>query len=91
MLIRAPTDKLDSAKYRFAMKKTSLIAVALIVIATSLSASAFGAVKVGEPCKKAGVTSINLGKKLTCIKVGKKLVWKKRVAVTKPAAEPKPL
>lgn len=72
------------------MKKTSVNAVALIVIATSLSASAFGAVKVGEPCKKAGVTSINLGKKLTCIKVGKKLIWKKRVAVTKPTAKPKP-
>jgi len=36
---------------------------------------AHAAVKAGGACKKAGITSVVLGKTYTCIKSGKKLVW----------------
>lgn len=42
------------------------------------------AVKAGDTCKKAGVKSVAAGKTFTCIKSGKKFVWDKGVAVTKP-------
>ena len=40
------------------------------------------AVKAGGACKKAGVTSVALGKTYTCIKSGKKMVWNKGVSKT---------
>jgi M6 family metalloprotease-like protein len=46
--------------------------------------SATAAVKAGASCKKAGQTSTYAGKKFTCIKSGKKLVWNKGVVVVKP-------
>jgi hypothetical protein len=52
------------------------------LLATSQSSHA--AVKAGEICKKAGSTTVSNGKKFTCIKSGKKLVWNKGVAVAKP-------
>jgi hypothetical protein len=42
------------------------------------------AVKAGDACTKAGVKSVASGKTFTCIKAGKKFVWNKGVAVTKP-------
>ena len=39
--------------------------------------------KAGAKCSKAGVTSTYAGKKYTCIKSGKNLVWNKGVAVKK--------
>ena len=44
----------------------------------------FAAVKTGDLCKKAGSTATANGKKFTCIKSGKKLIWNKGVAVAKP-------
>ncbi len=41
--------------------------------------------KAGSVCKKLGATSTYLGKKHTCIKSGKKLIWNKGVAIAKPA------
>jgi hypothetical protein len=46
--------------------------------------SAIAAVKAGGSCTKLGATSTSLGKKYTCIKSGKKLVWNKGVTVIKP-------
>ena len=40
--------------------------------------------KAGAKCTKAGTTSTVAGKKFTCIKSGKKLVWNKGVAIKKP-------
>lgn len=64
------------------MKKLlgSLIALALFLVPMN----AIAAVKAGDPCKKAGTTTTAHGKKYTCIKSGKKLVWNKGVAVAKP-------
>ncbi len=51
-----------------------------------VSSVAQAATKPGSVCTKAGVTSVVLGKKYTCIKNGKKLIWNKGV----PVAAPKP-
>ena len=64
------------------MKKLLGISIALALFIAPMSAVA--AVKAGDVCKKAGVTATASGKKFTCIKSGKKLVWNKGVAVAKP-------
>ena len=48
-----------------------------------LGTVSFAAVKAGSSCTKLGLTSTVSGKKYTCIKSGKKLVWDKGVAVKK--------
>jgi hypothetical protein len=64
------------------MKRTFAIAVSIIFLASSLSNPAFGAAKAGAVCSKAGITSIVSGKKFTCVKNGKKLVWDKGTAIS---------
>ena len=67
-----------------------LVVIALsAVILPSLSTSAIAAPKAGASCSKAGAISIVSGKKFTCIKVGKKLVWDKGV-LQKPVSKPTP-
>ena len=50
---------------------------------------ATAAVSAGSSCKKIGSTALANGKKFTCIKVGKKIVWDKGV-LQKAASKPKP-
>lgn len=70
------------------MKKAlgSLIALTLFLVPMN----AIAAVKAGDACKKAGTTATANGKKYTCIKSGKKLVWNKGVAIAKPLPVPTP-
>ena len=64
------------------MKRIALI---FALIASLLTGTvAIAAVKAGAACTKAGSTSVVSGKKFTCIKSGKRLVWDKGVAVKKP-------
>ncbi len=72
------------------MKRALSVLIAIALFALPLSA--FGAVKAGATCSKLGATSTYLGKKYTCVKSGKKLVWNKgvTVAVPKPIATPTP-
>ena len=65
------------------MKKFVLIVTTLAILIAPLNAIA--AVKAADTCKKAGTTATANGKKYTCIKSGKKLVWNKGVAISKPA------
>lgn len=58
----------------------ALVALALFVVPLN----AVAAVKAGDSCKKAGSTTTANGKKYTCVKNGKKLVWNKGVLVAKP-------
>lgn len=51
----------------------------VLLFASSNSATA--AIKAGTKCVKLGQTSVVGGKKFTCVKSGKKLVWNKGVAV----------
>jgi len=59
---------------------TTLLAVAVF----SLPINALAVVKAGATCTKLGATSTYAGKKYTCIKSAKKLVWNKGVVVSKP-------
>ena len=64
------------------MKKILLSLTLVFALVAPMSATA--AIKAGTSCKKAGQTSTYAGKKYTCVKSGKKLVWDKGVAVVKP-------
>lgn len=46
------------------------------------------AIKAGGSCKKAGITSVASGKTFTCVKSGKKLVWRVALVVIKPIPTP---
>ena len=62
----------------------------ITLIITSATDSAFGASGPSVACKRVGQTTIFNGKKYTCIKSGKKLVWNKGVIIPKPAPTPSP-
>ncbi len=66
------------------MKKTLALVVSIAFFGASLTFPAFGAVKAGATCSKAGSTSTSSGKKYTCINSGKKLVWSKGVLTVAP-------
>jgi M6 family metalloprotease-like protein len=72
------------------MKKVlgSVIALALLLVPMS----AIAAIKAGDICKKVGATATANGKRYTCVKNGKKIVWNKGVAVvaSKPVMPPLP-
>lgn len=67
------------------MKKAVVIAFIAAILSTSSTIAAFATAKAGAACSKAGLTSIVSGKKYTCIKLSKKLVWDKGVSVVIPA------
>jgi hypothetical protein len=58
--------------------------LALFLSLALFASGAQAAVKAGSACSKLGSTSTVSGKKYTCIKSGKKLVWNKGVVVVKP-------
>lgn len=59
-----------------------------VVLSLSLGAApSFASVKAGAKCTKAGATATVAGKKFTCIKSGKRLVWNKGVVI-KAASKP---
>ena len=72
------------------MKKILLSLTLVFALVAPMSATA--AIKAGTSCKKVGQTSTYAGKKYTCVKSGKKLVWNKGVTIAKPtpAATPTP-
>lgn len=69
------------------MRRVSLFLTSLFLL-NLLIIPANSAVKYGDKCAKAGQTATASGKKFTCIKSGKKLIWNKGVAIPKPAATP---
>jgi M6 family metalloprotease-like protein len=64
------------------MKKIALSLILILALASPINANA--AVKAGASCKKVGDTSTFAGKKYTCIKSSKKLIWNKGVKVSIP-------
>ena len=71
------------------MRRVALFLTVLFAINLFLT-PAQSAVKAGAKCAKAGATSISSGKKYTCVKSGKYLVWNKGVAIPKPAVSATP-
>lgn len=77
-------------------KVTSVLFLTFFALSSVSSTSvqiAFAATppKAGATCSKAGKTATYKGKKFTCVKSGKKLVWNKGVAIPKPMTSPTPL
>ena len=68
------------------LKRLCALVLAFLFIASGAQA----AVKAGAACSKAGAVSTSAGKKYTCVKSGKRLVWNKGVpiAVVKPTPTP---
>ena len=64
------------------MKKILLVFISAFILIAPINAIA--AVKAGDTCKKAGTRATANGKKYTCIKSGKKLVWNKGVGIAAP-------
>lgn len=71
------------------MKKLLAFIVSITFLSSLFSLPAVGAVKAGETCTKAGSTSIVSGKKFTCIKSSKKLVWNEGTQIAKTSLESK--
>jgi hypothetical protein len=61
-----------------------LLSLFVVLNLTTVQLNAIAAVKAGDACKKAGITATAGGKKFTCVKSGKKLVWNKGVSIPKP-------
>lgn len=72
------------------MRKTLMAVLTAGLTASVLVIPATAAVKAGATCAKVGSSGTSNGKKFTCVKSGKKLVWNKGVAVTKPAVVASP-
>jgi hypothetical protein len=75
------------------MKKRSLAGavVGALVVGLLVMPSSSGAIKAGTSCKKAGLQTVDSGRKYTCVKQGKKFVWNKGVVVkVAPVAKPSP-
>ena len=73
-------------------KATSSLVLTLALFFSALQAYAATPPKPGAACSKVSSTQIYKGKKYTCIKSGKKLVWNKGVAVAnkQPTLTPSP-
>lgn len=69
------------------LKKTTLSLVLFTIFGISLSYSA-NPPKSGASCSKSGITQTYQGKKYTCVKSGKKLVWNKGEIVIRPTPSP---
>lgn len=55
--------------------------LALILATALIAPPSIASAKAGDKCNKAGITMTVAGKKFTCIKSGKRLVWNRGVAV----------
>ena len=67
------------------MKKIAIIAITALALLFPEPAGA--AVKAGQICKKVNQSATSNGKKFTCVKSGKKLIWRAS-AVPQPASTP---
>jgi len=72
------------------MKKLLTLAISLVLFGSLLSPHASASVKPGSKCSLQGQTKNWQGKKYTCIKSGKKLVWNKGVVSKVPATSKAP-
>ena len=67
------------------MRKPLRYLLTIVILGSLLTPQiSFAAVKAGASCKKVGTTATFSGKKFTCVKSGKKLVWNKGVAIAAP-------
>jgi len=67
--------------------KRSLVALLIASLLLGANSSIASAVSAGSTCKKLGQIKTSLGKKYTCIKFGKKFIWKQGVENNKPTSQ----
>lgn len=67
-------------------KRVSLVTISALAVSLLSPGIGYAATKAGAICTKAGATAIASGKKFTCVKVSKKLVWNKGVTI--PSKDP---
>ena len=72
--------------YPLLMQRKKHLGLAIVLILTLATPLHAAAPKAGAKCTKAGATATAAGKKFTCVKSGKKLVWKKGVVIKKPSS-----
>ncbi len=72
------------------MQLASTLTAGVLLISLALPLAPSFAATQGASCVKAGATQTTGGKKFTCVKSGKKLVWSKGVTVVKPTPTPTP-
>ena len=72
------------------MRKAPVWVVAVAFISIFSTQISFASATPGTKCSKLGATATTGGKKYTCVKSGKKLVWNKGVALPKPTPKPTP-
>lgn len=65
------------------MKKLGTLLLSIVMLSIVPISSSHAVIKAGSKCAKAGVTATIAGKKFTCVKSGKKLMWNKGVTVKK--------
>ncbi len=70
------------------MQLASTLTAGVLLISLALPLAPSFAATQGASCVKAGATQTTGGKKFTCVKSGKKLVWSKGVTVVKPIPTP---
>jgi len=70
------------------MHLASNLTAGVLLISLALPLAPSYAATQGASCVKAGATQTTAGKKFTCVKSGKKLVWSKGVTVVKPIPTP---
>lgn len=73
------------------MRKTLAVLVSIAFFGAALTVPAFAVVKAGATCSKAGLTSTVSGKKYTCVKSSKKLLWDKGVVIETKIAQIAPI
>jgi hypothetical protein len=72
------------------VKRTLSFLMVLALCVAPLPQASAAIAKAGASCAKLKATSVVKGKKFTCIKSGKKLVWNKGVTVKATVTKPKP-
>jgi hypothetical protein len=73
--------------YSLSMQRKGYLGLAIVLLLTLAAPVQAATPKAGAKCTKAGATATASGKKFTCVKSGKKLVWNKGVTIK---AAPKP-
>jgi len=71
--------------------KKGILGLSLLLIFSLIPAYSATPPKAGSVCSKQGTTKTYQGKKYTCVKSGKKLVWSKGVSVKSPTPTPTPI
>jgi hypothetical protein len=65
------------------MKKVGTLLIFTFLLSVAVTHNSFAGSISGTKCPKVGLTKISKNQKFTCIKVGKKLLWGKPVAIAK--------